>query len=111
LADAPEVAKQDDGREQGDEDGVQQKHFGGFSLACMCGLCPIVCFLQWEFRRVCSDLPFVTRKRFAWDDCKVKTRNRTVLRVIGKEKRTSLSKTQTDIEKPRCRGSTAARLG
>lgn len=44
LPDASVVAKQDDGREQGDEDGVQQKHFGGFSLACMCGLCPSLVF-------------------------------------------------------------------
>ena len=48
LPDAPEVAKQDDRREQGDEDGVQQKHFGCFSLACMRGLCPSVCLGQRE---------------------------------------------------------------
>jgi hypothetical protein len=78
LPDASEVAKHDDGREQGDEGGVQQKHFCDFSLACMGGLCPSVCFSRWELRLVCGDLPCVARKRLAWDDCKVKTRNRTV---------------------------------
>jgi hypothetical protein len=48
LPDASEVAKHDDGREQGDEGGVQQKHFCDFSLARMRGLCPSVCLGQRE---------------------------------------------------------------